>query len=52
MEVLPEAGMKEKKEKLNKIQRTPTERYPKVSYLRLEGTMEYTDQTTLIDHFG
>ncbi len=28
------------------IQSTPAERYPKVSYMRPEGTMEYyTDQT-------
>ncbi len=46
MEVLlPEAGMIEKK-RVNKIQSAPAERYPKVSYKRPEGTMEYyTDKT-------
>jgi hypothetical protein len=47
MEVLlPEAGMIEKKKRGDMIQSTPAEHYPKVSYMRPEGTMKhYTDQT-------
>jgi hypothetical protein len=45
--LLPEAGMIGKKKRGNMIQSTPAERYPKVSYMRPEGTMEYyTDQTS------